>query len=96
MKKPVTTEATELVLGARQHAYGHPADDFTRTGKMWAVVLGLPEPVPPHLVALCLICVKISRELNAPKRDNAVDIAGYAETLALVRERQGAYDDESR
>lgn len=83
----VIEEAAALVHGARQEAYGHPYDDFSRTGRLWGAILGIPD-VPPHLVALCMAAVKISREVNAPKRDNLVDLAGYAEALALVRERQ--------
>jgi hypothetical protein len=80
-------EAYRLVHGDRGADYGHPIDDFTRTGRMWAAILGLPD-VGPHLVALCMVALKISREVNAPKRDNATDMAGYAETLWMVRERQ--------
>ena len=83
----ILQEAQRLVHGPRQQSYGHPFDDFTRTGRMWGAILGR-EDVPPELVALCLIAVKISREVNAPKRDNRVDIAGYAETLDLVRDRE--------
>jgi hypothetical protein len=28
-----------------------------------------------------MCCVKLSRQVNAPKRDNMVDLAGYAETV---------------
>ena len=84
----ILQEAQRLVHGPRQTSYGHPFDDFTRTGRMWGAILGTEGPIPPDLVALCLIAVKVSREVNAPKRDNIVDIAGYAETLSLVRERQ--------
>lgn len=89
MREPETAlqEAQRLVHGARGKDYGHPIEDFTRTGKMWGAILGT-DPVPPEKVALCMIAVKLSRECNAAKRDNAVDIAGYAETLAMVRERQ--------
>jgi len=31
-----------------------------------------------------MIGVKISRECNKPKRDNRIDIAGYAEALDMV------------
>lgn len=81
-------EAQRLVHGDRQASYGHPIEDFTRTGRMWGAILGTDD-VPPEKVALCMIAVKMSRECNRPKRDNAVDIAGYAETLHMVRERQG-------
>lgn len=91
IKKPtVLEEANRLVYGARQADYGHPIEDFTRTGRMWGAILG-SEDIDPAKVALCMAAVKISRECNKPKRDNAVDLAGYAGTLGLVRERQGAW-----
>jgi hypothetical protein len=40
-------------------------------------------------VALCLVALKISRECFRSKRDNRVDMAGYAATLQMVREQQG-------
>ena len=90
----VLEEAQRLIFGARQASYGHPFDDFSKTGQMWGAILSewrksSAANVPPELVALCQIAVKISREVNATKRDNIVDMAGYAGTLALVRERQG-------
>lgn len=86
-KETVLQEANRLVYGDRQADYGHPIEDFTRTGRMWGAILGIPD-VDPAKVALCMCAVKMSRECNRPKRDNAVDLAGYAGTLALVRERQ--------
>ncbi len=80
-------EAQRIVLGPRQADYGHPLEDFTRTGRMWAAILGIPE-VTPEQVGLCMIAVKISRECNRHKRDNLVDIAGYAGTLHLIDERK--------
>ena len=98
----ILQEAQRLVHGPRQGAYGHPFEDFTRTGRIWGAILGIPD-VPPDKVALCLVGVKISREVNAPKRDNRVDMAGYAEALDLVRQRQDSaklpdydYLDESK
>ena len=90
--EPVTAEAGRLVHGARQGDYGHPAEDFARTGKMWAAILGL-NAVTPEQVGLCMVALKLSREVNKPKRDNRVDMAGYAETLQLVAEWR---DDKSR
>jgi hypothetical protein len=55
-----------------------------RTAKFWSEILGLP--VTPEQVALCMIAVKMSREVNAHKRDNLVDIAGYARTLETVKD----------
>lgn len=71
--------------GARQQDYRHPADDFRRTALMWTAILGVE--VDPQLVPLCMIAVKISRQVNHPKRDNLVDIAGYARTAEMVEDR---------
>lgn len=81
-------EAQRLVHGDRGTAYGHPIDDYTRTGRMWGAILGLPD-IDPRICCLMMAAVKISREVNAPKRDNRVDLAGYAECAQMVAERQG-------
>lgn len=86
-REPVTVEATRLVHGDRNADYGHPLDDFTRTGRMWAAILGLRE-VTPEQVALCMCALKISRQVHRPKRDNLVDLAGYAETCQMVLEER--------
>lgn len=78
----ILQEAQRLVHGDRGEAYGHPLDDFSKTAKIWSAILGID--VTPQQVALCMVGVKISREVNAPKRDNRVDGAGYFETLDMV------------
>lgn len=94
MSKPETIleEAQRLVYGDRGADYGHPIDDFRKTAGMWSALWR--DKLKPHCtlgpedVAMALICVKLSREQNRAKRDNATDIAGYAATLQMVRERQ--------
>jgi len=81
-KESILFEAHNLVHGVRGEDYGHPYEDFSRTAKIWSAILGVD--VTPEQVALCMIGVKISRECNKPKRDNRIDIAGYAETLDMV------------
>jgi len=80
-------EAQRLVHGDRGAAYGHPIDDYTRTGRMWGAILGIPD-IDPRLCCLMMGAVKISRETNAPKRDNRVDLAGYAECAQMVADEQ--------
>lgn len=86
----VLEEAQRLVYGPRQESYGHPLDDFSRTGRIWGAILGIAD-VPAEKVALCMIGLKISREVNLHGRDNVVDGSGYWGTLDLVlaeRERR--------
>jgi hypothetical protein len=68
-------EAGYLVSADRQQTYGHPAKNFAETAALWSVVLGIP--VAPEQVALCMVQVKIAREINLHKRDNIVDAIGY-------------------
>lgn len=81
----VLEEAHRLVYGDRQASYGHPADDFGRTAQMWTAIIG--HPVTAKQAALCMCAVKISRECNAPKRDNLVDLAGYAAVAHRIDQR---------
>ena len=81
----VLCAASLAVHGDRRVDYGHPADDFARTAKMWSALLDCE--VSAAQVAMCMIAVKLSRECHRPKRGNLVDIAGYAECLAMVRLR---------
>jgi hypothetical protein len=86
----ILMEAERLVNGTRLHDYGKPIDDFTRTVRMWEVILDLPHnSLTPEHMALCMIAVKLSRQINHGKRDNLVDMAGYAATIEkIVKERK--------
>ncbi len=85
-EKSILIEAEGLVHGARQGSYGHPAEDFERQARIWSVILGTD--VKPEQVGLCMVAVKMSRECHAHKRDNLVDIAGYAATIQMVHEKK--------
>lgn len=84
----VLDKAKTLVHGDRNKDYGHPRDDFTRTGRIWGAILGIPD-VTPEKVALCMIGVKQSRLCNTPGHlDSITDIAGYAETAGMCLEEE--------
>lgn len=62
---------------------------------MWGAILtgALSMDIPDidaHTVALMMVALKISRESRIPKRDNRVDMAGYAETADMVAPEQEA------
>jgi len=84
----VLAEALRISSTERQDDYGHPADDFSRTADMWTGILTgkLCDGVAISAmdVPLCMIAVKLARQSHRHKRDNLVDIAGYARTAAMV------------
>jgi hypothetical protein len=83
----VLEEAQRLIYGDRNTDYGHPLDDMSRTGRIWGAILGIPD-VPAEKVALCMVGVKLSREVNSPKRDNRTDGAGYFGCVDMIHEER--------
>jgi hypothetical protein len=79
---------------ARESAYGHPFDDFSRTAGM-ASALGFRfvdpvhglRPLGPQDIPILQILVKLSRQSNRHKDDNLDDIHGYTNTLEQVMDR---------
>jgi hypothetical protein len=85
--EPITSEAYRITNRDRRDVYGHPFDDFSRIGKMWAGVFG--HDVTPEQVCLCMILVKVGRLCHSPgHRDSLVDVAGYANTGDMIRQRR--------
>lgn len=85
---PITAEAQSLVYGDRNAAYGHPHDDYRTTARLWEAYLDLPEGrIGAKHAAMMMALVKVSRESRRPKRDNLVDLAGYAECAWRIDQR---------
>ena len=83
----ILQEADILVNGDRNKDYGSPLEDWTRTAKIWSAILGCD--VKPEQVGLCMIGLKISRQCHKSKRDNLVDIAGYAGCIEKLEIENG-------
>jgi hypothetical protein len=77
----VLEEALRITRGDRNAQYGPPDQDFRRTAAMWSALKGVA--FEPREVALFMVCLKLSREVHQRKRDNWVDIAGYARCGSL-------------
>jgi len=86
MDKNILQEAESLVYGDRQEQYGSPLKEFSKTAKMWSAILECE--VSAQQVGLCMIALKISRQLHKSKRDNLVDGAGYFATIEKLQNEQ--------
>lgn len=72
----IAAEAERLVTGDRREAYGEVRESFAAVAASWSGILR--SKVKPEQVCQCMIALKLHREANRPKRDNRVDIIGYA------------------
>lgn len=87
----ILNTAKRLISGDREQTYGSALDDFTRTGKMWAAILGL-ETVTAEQVALCMAAVKVGRLCNTPNhQDSWVDACGYLALGGDIAATEGRY-----
>ena len=77
------------IIAERGSSYGPPAKHWGKTAKMWTVLLSdslIPGAVLTSSdVARCYIADKLVRDTHAIRRDNLLDIAGYAASLDRIR-----------
>lgn len=76
-------QAVHIVNGPRQEAYGSASKSLSTIAQLWGPILG--KEVTNDQVALCMIQLKVARELNKHQDDNLTDICGYAEIMARAR-----------
>lgn len=78
----ILSEAITITGGDRQASYGPPDQDFRRTAEFWTTafehLLRDDAEFQPDDIAKAMILLKLSRQTHQQKRDNWVDIAGYA------------------
>ena len=86
LNETILQEASRLVHGDRGASYGSPLDDFTKTATLFNTLRGTS--LTAEDVAIFMMCVKLSREANKHKRDNLVDLCGYAETYMMVKDER--------
>ena len=84
----ILDEAKRITDGVRSAEYGEPDDDFAKAALMWTGILAgkLRDDavIAPMDIPLCMVAIKLARQSHCHKRDNLVDIAGYARTAAIV------------
>jgi hypothetical protein len=91
MKLPhlsVLEEAAAATAGDRRRDYGTATDNHTRIADGWNWYLNArpvkDAPISALDAAMMMIVLKIARSVHRPKRDNFVDIIGYAKCAAQI------------
>ena len=88
-EEDILMEAHRITGGDRNEDYGDPSEEFARVSNLWNSMLNT-DIIEPRHVPMMMILLKVSREMNKPKRDNAVDMAGYARCLDLCNTGKAA------
>lgn len=74
----ILAEAERIVNGDRDTDYGDSNENLSRIASL-ATEMG--QPITGRGVCIVMLAVKLARESHKHKRDNLVDLCGYAELL---------------
>lgn len=88
--RAICEEALRTINVERQGQYGNPEDTFKKIADLWTAYLFSNDPIDLHItpamVADMMCLLKIAREKGGKgKRDNVVDLIGYAALGASMR-----------
>ena len=86
----ILDEAKRIVSGPRRRDYDHPLPNHQRIAALWQSYLDIRKPgdLRPDDIAMMMILLKIAREVYTPKRDNMVDVCGYASCIDAIRQAE--------
>jgi hypothetical protein len=87
--RTVLDEAKEIIYGDREKTYGHPNKNLKKIAALWTAYLDGKQVVTPQDVCMMMVLLKAARHANFYKRDNLVDISGYAALGSRVEEESG-------
>ena len=87
--RAICEKALKIINGERQDQYGNPEDTFVKIAhQLTAYLSGCGDVIhiTPPMVADMMILLKMARETGGKgKRDNMVDLIGYAALAARMR-----------
>lgn len=92
--KSILSEAEEIVNGIRHSDYGDPVESFERIANTASMIAG--RDLSPNECCAVLMAVKLVRESFAHKRDNLIDLCGYAYIMNEIKEsnKKGEQDEK--
>ena len=85
-EKSILAEAEEIVNGSRQSDYGDARESFSRIATIASVMTG--KELSPEDCCAVMMAVKLVRESFNHKRDNLVDLCGYAHIMNEIMESE--------
>jgi hypothetical protein len=90
----ILDEAQDIIWGDREKTYGEPDVNLKRIATLWNAFLvsrykhgytGEPYEITSEDVCWMMVLLKASRQMNAPKRDNLIDAAGYIGLIERIQ-----------
>ena len=89
-KQSVLEEAIATVEVSRMDEHGHPYVNMCMVRDLWSTILDTS--ITLDQVSLCMMALKIARQVQNSNRDNIVDIAGYCLVLEMCADTEGGLD----
>ncbi len=84
--KSILEEAAQIRSGERNADYGDAIESFEIIARVANAITGLE--LTPAQCCKVMLAVKLTRERYNHKRDNLVDLCGYADILELIETRK--------
>lgn len=81
-QETILDTAARLTSKDRREDYGDATKAVSDTAAMWSIILGTP--ISNMQFCLCMVALKITRQMASNKLDNLVGIAGYARVAETV------------
>jgi len=78
----ILEEANKITSGDRRQSYGDPRKNYEHIARIASAII--KKDLTSADIVMILLALKLAREQHKPKRDNRVDIAGYAWVLDEV------------
>lgn len=91
-ERSILDEAKDIRNNSRQSDYGDAVVNFENISKMASLITG--KELSPYDCVAVQISVKLCRQGFHKKRDNMVDLAGYADIMQLIVDRENLENGE--
>lgn len=82
----ILEEANRIVEGARSSDYGSPVENWNKVARVWSEILDFE--IHAEDAVRCMVALKLVRESHKHKRDNLVDLCGYARILEMIEDAE--------